>query len=52
MKSVRILVLFPLLSVIVVGLYAAGGVSRTVAIALLIASFVGTTFLILRKKKV
>ena len=40
MKSIGLIVLFPLVSVIILSLYAAGGASRVAAVVLLVASVV------------
>jgi hypothetical protein len=41
MKSAGIVILLPLLSVLIVSLYVAGGASRTAALVLLAASVIG-----------
>ncbi len=40
MKSVGLIVLFPLLSVVILSLYAMGGASRVAALVLFVASIV------------
>jgi positive regulator of sigma E activity len=53
MKSASIVILLPLMSVLVVSLYAAGGVSRTAALVLLAASVIGglASFVLKRSPK-
>jgi hypothetical protein len=41
MKSASIVIVLPLMSVLIVSLYVAGGASRTAALGLLAASVVG-----------
>jgi len=50
MKAVGLILLFPLLSVIVLGLYAAGGASRVAAVVLLALSVVGLAGLLLKRR--
>jgi hypothetical protein len=47
MKSMGVIVLFPLLSVIILSLYGAGGASRVAAVVLLALSVVGLAGLLL-----
>jgi len=42
MKAALFVILLPLMSVLIVSLYAAGGASRTVALVLLVVSVIGT----------
>jgi hypothetical protein len=50
MKSMGVIVLFPLLSVIILSLYGAGGASRVVAVVLLAVSVVGIAGLLLKRR--
>jgi hypothetical protein len=50
MKSMGVIVLFPLLSVIILSLYAMGGASRVAALVLVAASVVGFVGLLLRRR--
>jgi hypothetical protein len=50
MKSASIVILLPLLSVLIVSLYVAGGASRTAALVLLAASLVGGVVSLIRKR--
>jgi hypothetical protein len=50
MKSASTVILLPLLSVLIVSLYVAGGTSRTAALVLLAASGVGGLVSFVRKR--
>ena len=50
MKAALFVILLPLMSVLIVSLYAAGGASRTVALVLLVVSVIGTIAGLLRSQ--
>jgi hypothetical protein len=50
MRSMGVIVLFPLLSVIILSLYARGGASRVAALVLLAATVVGIAGLLLKRR--
>jgi hypothetical protein len=50
MKAARIVILFPLISVIIVSLYVHGGTSRIAALVLLVATVLGVLAGVIRKR--
>jgi hypothetical protein len=50
MRSMGVIVLFPLLSVIILSLYAMGGATRVAAIVLLVSTVVGIAGFLLRRR--
>ncbi len=50
MRAMGLIILFPLLSVIILSLYAAGGASRVAALVVLAASAVGIAGLLLKRR--
>ena len=50
MKSASIVILLPLMSVLIVSLYVAGGAARTAALVLLAASVIGVLARLIRRQ--
>jgi Na+/proline symporter len=50
MKAAGVVILFPLLSVLIVSLYVAGGAARTAALGLLAGSVLGIAVSLIRKR--
>lgn len=50
MKAALFVILLPLMSVLIVSLYVAGGASRTAALVLLVVSVIGTVTGLLRRQ--
>ena len=50
MKAALFVILLPLMSVLIVSLYVAGGASRTAALVLLVVSVIGTVAGLLRRQ--
>jgi hypothetical protein len=49
-KAIGVIIVFPVLSVMILSLYVAGGASRYAAIALLVGSVLAIAIMLLRKR--